>query len=161
MKHYVILLLICIMPACRSHRSVVDRNIAETSLENKTEVKEETVATEKTVQTQHTTAVKTNVDEEITTIRLDTAGNIRSIQTTRRTTRQDVLADSTRQQSDVSRINRKDSIDTNSETIRTEDEHRESKSDSRLVQGSGWWRFVLGGIIITVLAIIRIYYKKK
>lgn len=159
MKTYVFisLIILCSCIACRSSSNSLDSSVRVESNETKKEVQEESIRQEKQLLETSKTSVNTQIDEEITLVTYDPAsGNIQAVQTTRRTTGRNELADSARSGSDVSGIDKTTNTDTNSQTNIESDEHRESKGDSRIVQGIEWFYIAaVSGIVIFIIWLIK------
>jgi len=142
----------------------MDKTIQEITSDTKKENYNEKISINKSFLDVHNSATQTKIDEDITTIFFDSIGNIRAIQSTKRTTGRNELENSTRRSDDVSVTEKNDSIDTHSETNIESNEHRESKGDSRPIQGFSEWiavSIMVAGLILALIGIIIYKIRKK
>ncbi|MDU1904555.1 MAG: hypothetical protein E6772_07205 [Dysgonomonas sp.] len=160
--HTILFLLLANLYGCGSYKDNMDKTIQESTTETKKKISAEKIFVNQSFLDVHSSTAQTNIDEDITTIFFDSIGNIRAIQSTKRTTGRNELENSTRRSDDVSVTEKNDSIDTHSETNIESNEHRESEGDSRPVQGFSEWFAVIFSIIVAVAIVVGIIiYKIK
>lgn len=159
MKIYgLIPLILFIGISCRSSSNSLDSSLRIDSNETKKEVSSESIHQEKQFIETAKKETNTQIDEEITLVTYDPAsGNLQSVQTTRRSTGRNELADGSRQGNEVSGVKKTAESDIQSETNVESDTHQESKGDSRLIQGWKEWGVIafIGGVVILIIWLIK------
>lgn len=159
MKIYVLISLILFTGiGCRSSRNTVDTYVRAEQTGTKKEIQEESIHQEKQYLETEKKETNTRIDEEITLVTYDPAsGNVQSVQTTRRTTGRNELADGSRQRSENTQLGKTTNTDIQSETKIESDMHQESTGDSRPVQGWKEWGVIalVGGIVVLIIGLIK------
>lgn len=165
MKSYVYLFFLILFSfgACRSNSSSLDTSVRIESKETQKTTVQKTIEQEKQFLESTRSESNTQIDEHIRTTKYNADGTISEVQDIRRTTGRNELADGTRSGSDVSGIKTDTVTESESASITKSDEHKESQSDNRPVQGWKEWGVIalVGGIVVLVLILISINYVKK